>query len=447
LDAGKLREDYAMPGDRYTDPFANLDVQYGVSDWLTITPHAEATSQLGRVAMGVIARLGDFGALQVSGSAADSGGHLGTGLIGRLSRRAGKFSFSLSHEVTDRAFVELGYPTRGTAPAEISQANVGVSLPGRISLSLGGSRVVRRDTGSLRLLTASMTIPVGRVGSILLTAFDPIEPAGARLYLASFVLPLGIRTTVSASAFHEGADGGETVQVQQNAPLGPGYGYRLLASQGGLYPIQEAEGIAQGRAAALRLDVSEFDHTLTDEAELSGAVVLSNAGLELGRRQDGPTATVQLPWPGVRIYKDDQLAAVTDGAGAAVVRGLRPYEINRLRLELDDLPIEAEVLDPELTLVPGRRQIVHADFKVRKTHHITARLVPRGGRIPPGATAKILGSDAAFTVGYDGLVYLEVEAVQSVTLQVEWPQGSCTAVMRSFTFDEAAVDAGDVPCR
>jgi outer membrane usher protein len=281
----------------------------------------------------------------------------------------------------------------------------------------------------------------------LFSAFDPIQPAGARLFMATFIVSLGTHTTASASAVRQGGIGGETLQLQQNAPLGPGYGYRLLASQGGLSPIQEAEGIGQWSAAALRLDVSEADHAFTDQAELSGAVVLSSAGLELGRRQDGPTATVQLPWPGVRIYKDDQLAAVTDGAGAAVVRGLRPYENNRLRLEIDDLPLDAEVENPELDLVPGRRQIVHADFKVRKTHHITARLVPRGVRIPPGATAKIVGSDAEFPVGYDGLVYLEVTAVQVVTLHVEWPQGSCTAVMRSFTSDEAAVDAGDVPCQ
>jgi outer membrane usher protein len=447
LDAGKLRENYALPDDRYLNPFANLDVHYGVSDWLTVTPHAEATNQFGRVALGGVARLGVFGALQVSASAADSGGHLGTGLIERVSRRAGLFSFSLSHEVTDRAFVDLGYPIRGTAPAEITQANVGLSLPAGISMSVGGARSVMRDAASLRLLTASLTIPVGRQGSLLFSALDPLQPAGARLFLATFTIPLGTRTTASAEAFRQGGSGGETLQLQQNAPLGPGYGYRLLASQGGPYPIQEAEGIGQWSAAALRLDASEADHAFTDQIELSGAVVLSSAGLELGRRQDGATAAVKLPWPGVRIYKDDQLAAVTDGSGAAVVRGLRPYEINRLRLELDDLPIDAEVLDPELNIVPGRRQVVHADFKVRKTHHITARLVPRGVRIPPGATAKILGSDAAFTVGYDGLVYLEVEAVQSVTLQVEWPQGSCTAVMRSFTFDEAAVDAGDVPCQ
>jgi outer membrane usher protein len=449
LDAGKLRENYALPGDRYTNPFANLDVHYGVSDWLTITPHAEGSNQFGRLAFGGVARLGDFGVLQLSGSASTSDGHLGTGLIERLSRRAGIFSFSLSHETTDNAYVELGYPTRGSAPAQISQANFGLSLPAGILLSVGGSRSVMRDTGSLRLLTASMSIPVGRFGSILVTALDPLEPAGPRLYTASFVAALGERTTASASAFHEGSTSGETVQVQQNAPLGPGYGYRLLASQGqgGYLPDQEAEGIARWSAAALRIDVDETDHAFSDQVELSGAVLLSKAGLELGRRQDGATATVQLQWPGVRIYMDDQLAAVTDAAGAAVVRGLRPYQINRLRLEIDDLPIDAEVENPELSLVPGRREIVAADFKVRKTHHITGHLVSRVGRIPPGATVKIIESGAEFPLGYDGLLYLEIDAVQAVTLQVDWPQGHCKAVLRSFTTDDAAVDAGDIPCQ
>jgi outer membrane usher protein len=446
FDAGKLRENYALPGDRYTNPFANLDVHYGVSDWLTITPHIEGSDQLGRMALGGVARLGDFGALQLSASASEANGHLGTGFVERLSRHAGIFSFSVSHETTDDAYVELGYPTRGSAPAEISQANVGFSLPAGILLSLGGSRSVLRETGSFRLLTASMSIPIGRLGGILLTAIDPLEAGSARMYTATFTAAIGARTTASANAFHEGALNGGTVQLQQNAPLGPGYGYRLLASEGYL-ATQEAEGIAQWSAAALRLDVAETDHVFTEQAELSGAVLLSSAGLELGRRQIGATATVQLPWPGVRIYMDDQLAAVTDATGAAVVGGLRPYQINRLRLEIDDLPIDAQVDNTELSLVPGRRQIVHADFKVRKTHHITGHLVSRVGRIPPGATAKILESGAEFPVGYDGLLYFEIDAVQVVTLQVDWPQGQCKAVLRSFTADEAAVDAGDIPCQ
>lgn len=447
FDAGKLRENYALPGDRYTNPFANLDVHYGVSDWLTITPHIEGSDQLGRMALGGVARLGTFGALQLSGSASEADDHLGTGFVERLSRRAGVFSFSVSHETTDDAYVELGYPTRGSAPAEISQANVGVSLPAGILLNLGGSRSVIRQTGSLRLLTASMSIPVGRFGGILLTALDPLDAGSARMYTATFTAAIGAHTTASAHAFREGQISGETIQLQQNAPLGPGYGYRLLASQGGYLATQEAEGIGQWSAAALRLDVGETDHVFTDQAELSGAVLLSSAGLELGRRQIGASATVQLPWPGVRIYMDDQLVAVTDASGAAVVRGLRPYQVNRLRLEIDDLPIDAEVDNTELSLVPGRRQIVHADFKVKKTHHITGHLISRVGRIPAGATAKILETGAEFPVGYDGLLYFEIDAVQAVTLQIEWPQGRCKAVLRSFTADEAAVDAGDVPCQ
>jgi len=450
LDAGKLRENYALPGDRYTNPFANLDVHYGVSDWLTLTPHLEGSDQLARVALGGAARLGDFGVLQLSGSASDSGGHVGTGLIERFSRRAGIFSFSVSHEVTDDAYVELGYPTRGSAPAQISQANVGISLPGAILLGLGGSQSEIRQTGTLRLLSASLSIPVGHIGSILVTALDPLEPAGSRLYTATFVVALGDRTTASATAFHQGSSSGETLQVQQNAPLGPGYGYRLLASQGqggGYLPTEEAEGIARWSAAALRVDVGEIDHAFTDQVELSGAVLLSQAGPVLARREDGPSATVQLPWPGVRIYMDDQLAATTDASGAAVVRALRPYQSNRLRLEIDDLPIDAEVENTEVILVPGRRQIVPAEFKVRNTHHITGHLVSGVGRIPPGATVKILETGAEFQLGFNGLLYFEIAAVQALTLQVEWPQGQCKAVLRSFTSDDAAVDAGDIPCQ
>ena len=67
-------------------------------------------------------------------------------------------------------------------------------------------------------------------------------------------------------------------------------------------------------------------------------------GRALSRRIGRAFGLVDLPgFPDVRVYLDNREAGRTDADGRLLLPGLRPYESNRVRLEVDDLPLDAEI--------------------------------------------------------------------------------------------------------
>lgn len=449
IEAGRLREDYALETDSYGERFALLDVRYGVTDWLTIEPRLEAAELFRGAALSAAFRLWDVGVLEVSRAASATETDVrGNASGARFSRRGRYLSFSLAHETSDENFVQLGYSLPGEKPAERSQASIGLALPGGVSLSVGGFRQLLRDDTEQRFHTAALNVPVGRFGSLLLTAFEPVRPLDDPLYALHVTIPFGGRSTFSANTFRQGALEGSQVGVQRNLPAGPGFGYRLTSGETNGAQVDTAELIAQGDVARLRVDGRNAAGMTLGQAQLTGSVILSRSGLDLSRRQDGSAAIIGLPAAGVRVYHDERLAAVTDGDGNAVVPGLRPYQENRLRIESDDLPLDANIELTELRVIPGRRQAVNVDFAVTESRHLSAKLrhARTGKAVPPGALVT-LASGESFPVGFDGFIYIPLEGSGATRLHVQWPQGSCQAVAILPASAEPFVDLGGLQCR
>ena len=105
----------------------------------------------------------------------------------------------------------------------------------------------------------------------------------------------------------------------------------------------------------------------------------------------------------MRVYLDNREAGRTDADGRLLLPGLRPYEGNRVRLEVDDLPLDAEIATAEVEAVPYDRSGMTIDFPLARTRQATATLqAADGSPLPIGL--RLRSADGAVTawVARDG---------------------------------------------
>jgi outer membrane usher protein len=134
------------------------------------------------------------------------------------------------------------------------------------------------------------------------------------------------------------------------------------------------------------VELEHFDGDNNLRADVTGSIGLVDGQIRPSRRLGQAFGLVSVPgFANVRVYLDNREVGRTDPSGHLMLPDLRPYEANRVRLELDDLPLDARMTAAEATAVPYARAGVTVGFDVRRERQGTARLVdPVGQPLPAG---------------------------------------------------------------
>lgn len=130
----------------------------------------------------------------------------------------------------------------------------------------------------------------------------------------------------------------------------------------------DASADYQYNAGELRMGYSQGRGYRQQNVDVTGSVMLWQAGITLGQSLGETLAIVQIPdSPGISV--DNQYGTTTDGQGAAVVSNLTPYRVNRLTLNSWDLPPGITLPENEQEVVPTAGAIMFSQFgkAVRKT--------------------------------------------------------------------------------
>jgi outer membrane usher protein len=148
----------------------------------------------------------------------------------------------------------------------------------------------------------------------------------------------------------------------------------------------------------------------------------------------------------VPVYVDHQLVTHTDKQGRALLHYLLPYQANRINIEPTELPLDTQIDNQTLTVVPSYRSGVIARFPVSHVRGATFRLIDESGNaIPVGAQVSFNGK--VFPVTYDGVTYV-TGYDHGMRGRVSWQGGSCDFRVRPpDTQDDPLPDLGDVKCR
>lgn len=401
---GLLRRNYARPGAGYGGLLLSTTHRYGFSSHFTGEAHLEATrgSQAAGAAGTFLVK--DLGLLEASAAASRSDRGTGYSLAFGLEQRTRGFSVGGRGEFTSRNYRTIG---DDRLPAsKVIQLFAGMPLG---IGSLGVSYTLRdgRREADAEIVSANAAFHLGRLGLLHLSARSNRREARDFGAEAGIVIPLGRRTSMNAGARRSDGRTSVTADFQKNLLAGAGVGYRVSAGAG---DTERASGrlSAQTETGKYDAEVAMLEGRWGARAVVSGALALVDGEFFAARRLSQSFGVVRVgEFENVRIYADNQLVGKTDEAGRAIVPRLRPFDLNRIEIDLADLPMEAAVAGHFKIVRPYDRSGVNVQFDAVLSRSAILKIVMTDGTDPPaGATARVNGGGEEFVIAPGGEVYL-----------------------------------------
>ncbi len=151
----------------------------------------------------------------------------------------------------------------------------------------------------------------------------------------------------------------------------------------------------------------------------SGAVLLHADGIELGPYLGETTALVEVPGvAGVGV--ENAPGVVTNQRGYALAPHMRPYRVNQVVLQTDQLGPDVEIDNGSAQVVPRRGAVVKTRFDARSvTRLVITGLQADGSPLPFGAQVSDGDGNPLAVVGQAGQALIATHA-QAQTLHVRW---------------------------
>lgn len=403
-------------------------VRRGVSDAFT----AEAYSELGNAA-------GLLG----------GGGQITSEKLGVLSFSAG---MSLRQDGNSGHIVSAGFERnsrRGSLQLQARFANpdysdavsaLGVGFPDRSIRASGG---VYTRAGSFRAAFVEEADKVLRDRRFLSVEWEkPLRGDRFSFSASAFQdfkrdemgLALSLRATLgpyNAGGGYQSAGGRKAASINFTRSRMPGERtqWALRMADGEAGTVYQGDIAADLGAADIILNAGVFGETNQVMGGVRGGFAVMPGRISLQRQTTGATAIVRIPeLKGLPIYKDNHIVAVTSETGMAVIPGIRPYEVNTLRLHPEDIPLEYEVGDFSARFVP-RRGLSEVRFDIRRETALAFTVVTAGGALlEPGSQVELIGSGLVCPAGLEGRVYCSV-ADEADTVAVTTLEGRFVAAV------------------
>ncbi len=279
----------------------------------------------------------------------------------------GAYSFAVRTQWMQPGFTQLGQsqnllPSRRLDLARFSVQPRALGLPVGGSLSFLWTHEDSRSGPDIELRSAAYGVQVGD-GYLNLGFTQTCTPDCQPSARLDFTWSFG---QTSAAFQHEHTDSADVsrLSVQRNSAGPLGLDWRAAAEHGGFgsrdrQEVSTAWKTRRGTVTADLVHDSDFNY------RVGAATGIAFLGTEAfwTRPVNGSFAVVRTGGlAGVGITADGRPVGRTDQNGNALVPDLRAYEINRLSLAVEDIPIESDLSRMTLDLVPRGRSGLFADF-------------------------------------------------------------------------------------
>lgn len=273
-----------------------------------------------------------------------------------------------------------------------------------------------------------------------------VRPWGGRVnrndksIAVSISLPLGKwlgGRSVNGNYLYSRHDGHATQQAGISGSVLDGRGSYSVSQGWGDSQTRNASLGYSAQYASLSGGVSRYGGGQSWTYGMSGAVLVHPHGVTLAKQLslDGATALIEMPGiGGVSVN-----GVETDWRGYAVVSGVTPYDLNKMNVDMSNLPGNVELDGSSKTTVPSRGAVVRVRFSGSQGYRVLFELTrAAGGSIPFGAVVSLkqgkVQKDAPSgehtgIVGDNGEAYVSGLPARG-TLLVSWSDGSdgrCTA--------------------
>ena len=445
IDVGAVRENYGFDSQRYGRVFLAATNRVGVTPDFTREMRAEILRDQQTVGLAGVWQLKQRATAHVSAAASRGSEGAGWLSVAGIDHQNRSWSANMQLRLASRNFSALGNGTgTGTGSGGPQRSALTAGIAAALGTGTAGLNVLQQSTwqgDSYRSVSANYGRRLGSLGYLSLFASRTFGSVNSTTVGINLTTLLAGNVSASVGTYRSrdrlvdsngslGAannTGQTAVQIQGNAPVGPGFGYQVQAERGSFERFS-AQGTVQGERAAVNAGVARLNGADSYQLGVRGAVALMPEGVYLSHRIDGSFAVVQVgDYGGIRVNRDNQLVARTDEKGRAFVTGLRGFESNQISIEQRDLPLDAQVDRLKIAVTPGIRSGVSVLFPVQRARAASLRLVTADGvPVPPGVTVQIEGDVREFPVGFDGKVFL-VGLRDTNQISAQWSGHRCTA--------------------
>jgi outer membrane usher protein len=458
FDLGVVRRDFGTKSFGYDgSPVGVASMRYGLTNFLTLEGHSEASETLAEGGIGALFQAGRYGTL--NGALAASLYHGDTGLFVHAGWQGhwGDVSASLTSQRTFGHFNDLaavterpaaGEPFTSGVPKALDQVSVNYGIRA-LKAGVGASFIHRVAADDRRSLIASGTYSQNFSHDITgyVTGFVDFGDAKDYGVFGGISMPLG--GGVSSSAGVTAGKSGWSAGVEASHPSSgapDSYSWRVAHSEGD-QSSSTASGSYRASKARVEANLSQNGSKVSGNAAVDGSVVMAGDGVFFGNAIWDSFAIVDAGAPGVPVTYENRYAGTTGTDGKLLLPDLRAYQRNKVAIDVTNLPLGADISESEAIVVPREMSGVVVDFGVKAdgdaavvTLHDAA-----GKVIPAGSEVLLDGQSDSFVVGYDGEVYLTgLTAQNSITVKAGGNQ--CRASFPYAPDNQTVTTIGPVQC-
>jgi len=193
----------------------------------------------------------------------------------------------------------------------------------------------------------------------------------------------------------------------------------------------------QGAAGSYSLGYSESGSYRSLSANAAGSLVVHGDGVVLGPMTGETMALVHVPGiEGVGLQNSGR--HLTNADGYSLVPYLRPYRVNTVTLDTQQLGPEVEIDNGAQQVVPRRGAIVRAAFQARKVNRLILQVLDEAGApLPFGTQATAENGDVLGMVGQGGQLLLATSLEpQTLNLSRENAEAPCELTLTPENWPE-----------
>ena len=415
---GFKRKELGQKSFAYGDPAFVGFHRYGFTRSFTGGLRAEADQNfvnLGASTTFVPWRLGET---NTSVAVSNDEGKYGYGGFLSYFHGGGHFSGSFSVSGFSRDYSNLSLSSFRVNPRLQRSISAGFNQRGFGSLSASYSDTDYYTNPESRRVSIFYSRNLWRNASLQLRASRTERDETVNEIFAGLVINFGDGKSGSLSYQVQDGNATEIANIQQNPPLGPGLGCRLLVAHN--EDAQNDSGIEGNAAAQYRgpYGIYSADYNriagqdIYDVGVSGGVAIIDNTAYLSRPVTDGFALVKAGDLDGVKVNYSNQVVGTTNGHGEVIVPNLISYYDNNLSIETGDIPVNYEIEKIEKHVSPPVRGGSIVEFPVSRIQGFTGYLyvVEQGERKPAqywGLRLKLAGASREFIVGKGGEFYFE----------------------------------------
>lgn len=129
----------------------------------------------------------------------------------------------------------------------------------------------------------------------------------------------------------------------------------------------------------------------------------------------------------IPVFYHNQFTGKTNNYGNILIPNILPYQSNNISINPKDLPLNTIIESTNKEITPYYRSGILVKFPIRKSQAMMLHLISSDGNYIAAGTKVTIQSDLGvhnFSVGYDGLIYIDDASQMSRIKGIAFRQSS-----------------------